>query len=167
MGSLGGAVSRLSARPLCNDASEREGLSIVHAQHLGLSRRHAVAAETNTDFGAALVPLCPQLPAVGQIVGDLDLDKARIGPMPTPPTGAVKAAEFPFPIGAKQLWWSFRQFLDETWRDNAKVAARANKLRDIAYIEVVGAKVVVGIKAQDGVEVAFGKGQYVSLGVNG
>jgi hypothetical protein len=59
------------------------------------------------------------------------------------------------------------QFLEKARHDHPEKAARTNKLRDISQVEIICAKVMIGVEAEQGVKEVLSKRKRMRLGVNG
>lgn len=59
------------------------------------------------------------------------------------------------------------ELLQNSRDDNAQHAAGTDKLGNISEVQIIGAKVMVGIEAEQGIKEAMSKGQRMGLSING
>src|SRR5215469_13066222 len=87
-------------------------------------------------------------------------------PMLSPPIRTVEAPPIPLPVRSEVSRDLSSQFLEYAWHNNPYHTARTNKLRDVPKIEIIRAKVMIGIEAKQDIKEIVSKRERMRLGMN-
>ena len=79
----------------------------------------------------------------------------------------MEATELPLPKWLESFGRLTRYFAGNAGDNDCKRAARFQEFADIAKIQIIGAKILVGIDRNDDIEKAFLKRQIMRLGIHG
>src|SRR5262249_42322684 len=142
------------------------------ADYADIAEMAAAISFDGVDFDCVVraqrsLPLEPELPAIGQRVGQFDVDDAAPQPLRLPPSGRVQAAHAWLPPCPEMLRRRAIEFLHQASPGDSDGRAGFDEPSKVVQIEVVGAKVHERIDRDHDIEEIVCKRQTARVGVDG